>query len=395
MFLSVKTAVCFSLLFLFLPLSAVGLDLGSRVQVHGFLSQGYLESNGNNFLGDTLGGSFDFREVGINLNARITDTLRLGGQLLYRDFVDSSDGTIFADWLVADYHFQDFLGTRIGKIKMPMGLYNMERDTDFLRPLVFLPQSIYDETRRDSWQAHWGGELYGNLYFDGWGDLDYQLFAGKIDYTDDSPATRATAEIVLRNNRTNDQNLATDELTMENNYVYGGALFFNPPVDGLRSSLTFLSLDDATWINSIAVSSLHIRAKIVASLEYSWKKFNITGEYSEMNRIQKQFGNTTLDGWSRAWYLLLSYSPVAPLTFSLFYDDYYRLKDNDEPVGVRNPYPWRKDFAVAVRYDISENWTLKGEYHTLDGTAFYMNYFNPDGTERYWQYATMKLTFNF
>jgi hypothetical protein len=64
-------------------------------------------------------------------------------------------------------------------------------------------------------------------------------------------------------------------------------------------------------------------------------------------------------------------------------------------VGTRNPYPWRKDLAVALRYDISDSWTFKAEWHTIDGTAFYMSYFNPEGSDRYWQYGALRLTFNF
>ena len=135
---------------------------------------------------------------------------------------------------------------------------------------------------------------------------------------------------------------------------------------------------------------------MVASLEYSWQRFSVAAEYSETDRRQQQFSRTTLDGRSRAWYVLLSYSPIETLTLSLFYDEYYRLiRNRHEAVGSRNLYPWRKDLAVALRYDISDNWTFKAEWHTIDGTAFYMGYFNPGGAERYWQYGALKLTFNF
>lgn len=396
-FLSVRgKGVClFLLLFMFLPSSLQAVDLGDNIRLHGFLSQGYMDSQGNNFLGETEGGTFAITEVGINVNGQLTDKFRLGGQLLYRDFGSISNGKIHLDWLISDYHVTDLLGTRLGKIKLPMGLYNMERDSDFLRSLIFLPQSIYDETRRDSWQAHWGGEIYGNLYLGDWGDMDYQFFGGLIDYDDDSVATRVATNRVNHFNMGSEQFLSVDNLSRENNYVFGGALFYDSAVEGLRGALTFLSLEDETWVDSTQVSSFQLHAKIVASLEYTWRQFSMTAEYSEADRTQKHFGVTILHGWSPAWYLLLSYSPIEDLTLSLLYDEYYRLKDNNEPVGDRNLYPWRKDLAAAIRYDITENWTAKGEWHVLDGTAFYMSYFNPGGAERYWQYGALKLTFNF
>jgi hypothetical protein len=380
-----------------LPSSLLAIDLGDgRVQLHGFLSQGYLDSKDNNFLGDTKNGSFDFREVGLNINAQLTDKFRLGGQAFYSLLPACNSGNLQADWLVAEYHFTDPLGARLGKIKMPMGLYNLERDSDFLRPLIFLPQSIYDETRRDSWQAHWGGEVYGNLLLGKWGNMDYQLFGGQMDYDNDSLATLVATEVVARYNRINSENFTSEDLSRENKYVYGAALFFNPSLKGLRGALTFLALEDESWVQDVLVSSLQVKSKLVASLEYSWRQFSVTTEYSETDRRQEQFNVTTFDGPSQAWYLLLSYSPIEEVTLSLLYDEYFRLKKNRyEPVGNRNLYPWRKDLAVALRYDITENWTAKAEWHTIDGTAFYMTFFNPTGAERYWQYGALKLTFNF
>jgi len=218
-------AVLFLILF---PPSLRAIDFADgRIQLHGFLSQGYLDSKDNNFLGETENGSFDFREIGLNINAQLTDKFRLGGQAFYSQLPFNSSGKIKADWLLAEYHFADPLGARLGKVKMPMGLYNMERDSDFLRPLIFLPQSIYDETRRDSWQAYWGGELYGNLLLGGWGDMDYQLFGGKMHYSDDSLPNQASTDIVSRFNKITLENLTSEDLSRENNYVYGAALFLN------------------------------------------------------------------------------------------------------------------------------------------------------------------------
>lgn len=381
---------------LLLPTSLWAIDLaGDKVQLHGFLTQGYMESVENNFLGDTMDGTFRLTEIGININAQLTDKFRLGGQALYCNLPTANTGKVRADWLVADYHFSDPFGVRLGKVKMPMGLYNMERDSDFLRPLIFLPQSIYDETLRDSWQALWGGDMYGNLFLSKWGDIDYQLFGGRIQYENDSLATLASTEFVNRYNQQYSLFLSTEDLNRQNNYAYGAALFFNPSLKGLRGAMTLLVLDDESWLNDYQVSSLRIKSKFVASLEYSWKKFSWTAEYSETDRRQEQFQVTTLDGPSQAWYMLLSYSPIEALTLSLLYDEYFRLKNNHYESTSLNQYPWRKDLAVSLRYDITENWTFKAEWHTVDGTALYSGYFNPQGAERYWQYGALKLSFNF
>ena len=51
-------------------LLAVEFDAGKlTLNMHGFLSQGYLKSDANNFLAETKDGTFEFREYGLNVSA--------------------------------------------------------------------------------------------------------------------------------------------------------------------------------------------------------------------------------------------------------------------------------------------------------------------------------------
>ena len=55
------------------------------VDIHGFISQGFIKSTGNNYLGETLDGEWEFTETGINFATELTDDLRVGAQLFARD----------------------------------------------------------------------------------------------------------------------------------------------------------------------------------------------------------------------------------------------------------------------------------------------------------------------
>src|SRR5262245_49671514 len=55
------------------------------LQIHGFISPGFMLSTGNNYLAKTRDGSFEFAETGINFTKPLTDELRLGVQLFARD----------------------------------------------------------------------------------------------------------------------------------------------------------------------------------------------------------------------------------------------------------------------------------------------------------------------
>ncbi len=151
------------------------------VAIHGFLSQGYLASTENNYLAETNKGSFEFNEMGINFSTWLTSDLRAGIQLFARDLGDVGNDEIVVDWAYADYHWRDWLGLRVGKIKVANGYFNETRDVDMLRVSILLPESIYPEMFRDSIVAMKGAGLYGKTPDWPIGAFAYQLAAGTVD----------------------------------------------------------------------------------------------------------------------------------------------------------------------------------------------------------------------
>ena len=59
---------------------------GESVQVHGFISQGFLKTTKSNFLAPTTKeGTFEFAEVGLNFGINLSEELRVVIQLFTRD----------------------------------------------------------------------------------------------------------------------------------------------------------------------------------------------------------------------------------------------------------------------------------------------------------------------
>jgi hypothetical protein len=150
------------------------------VQVHGFVSQGFVYTSGNNWLTmNTLNGSAAMTDFGLNMSSPITDKLRIGAQGYDRDLGQFDQYHPSLDWAVADYRFESWFGVRGGKVKTTLGLYNDTQDLDFLRPFALLPQSVYPTDLRDTVIAHLGGDIYGNVSLEhGLGDLSYTAYAG-------------------------------------------------------------------------------------------------------------------------------------------------------------------------------------------------------------------------
>jgi hypothetical protein len=379
-----------------------------NLKINGFLSQGYINSSGNNYYGDTKDGTFQLNEVGLALNSQVNERLRVGLQLLSRDVGRSGNNTVRLDWAFADYHFDDKLGFRIGKVKMPMGLYNDGRDSDFLRPMAFLPQSIYDEVKRDLLVANQGVAIYGNL--PGWflGNLDYQAFAGENNFPDDSPLLLGLKQAATPVASVKGYGTVTD-ISADNKYVFGGSLILNTSIDGLRIGASYFRGKADLYLTTITGPSQFLPAgeiemvhRFVYSLEYVKKLFTFAAEYSESYRKQQIFGTSIYDAPSQEYYAMLTVNLTNKLSLTGLADFYYDNKHDRRGESYTAPkvkiMAWQKDYGVGTRYDVNQNWCLKAEWHEVDGAGLFTSIFNPQGPSslvKDWNYYILKASFNF
>jgi len=378
---------------------AYAYDLGEYLSINGFLSQGYINSSGNNLYGDTESGSFELNEFALTLNSIPTEKLRLSLQLLSRDLGDEGDNKVLIDWAMADYHLSDRLGVRFGKVKLPIGLYNQHRDSDFLRPMAFLPQSIYNENKRALLVGAWGGSIYGNIDLHTFGDLDYQLYYGKVDFYNDSGQARGMESLIKRRNK----NKTIAGFDAENEYVGGGSLIYSPPIDGLRLGFSYFTgaSNFSFTVDGVPGSAQgNNKDFFVFSAEYSRSNWTLVSEYSEFTGDRSVLGKDVPDGRSQGGYLQFCYHLQEGVAVSALYDVFYADKDDRDGssfTAKNQPdfFGWRKDFGTAIRWDITDQWMVRAEYHAIDGAALQLPIFNSTGVERYWSYYVLKTSFNF
>ncbi|MFZ0958400.1 MAG: hypothetical protein WAN60_18810, partial [Candidatus Sulfotelmatobacter sp.] len=92
--------------------------LSHTVQVHGFVSQGFIYTNDNNWLTmNTSQGSAAFTDFGLNMSSHLTDKLLVGAQVYDRNLGQLGQYHPSLDWAVADYRFKTWFGVRGGKVK--------------------------------------------------------------------------------------------------------------------------------------------------------------------------------------------------------------------------------------------------------------------------------------
>ncbi len=399
-----------------LPGALWALDM-SQVRVNGFASQGYIKTDGNNFLvPESKDGSFDLSEVGITVNTQVTDRLRFGVQILSRDFGDEGNNNIVLDWGYGDYRVSNGFGIRAGVIKQPLGLYNETRDSDYLRPMALLPQSVYPEIRRGYTTSLEGVGFYGNFGVGASGNLEYSFLVGTYDVGADTYDMYGT---VLALGALGSE--VTDVQWRNDEPAYVARLIYNTPVDGLRVGVTYNEQQGHAEVYSFgqeltgsfdpdgpgpapAVPFAHndvysnTTDHFIYSVEYATPGFTLASEcnlYKVETDILGIMGN---DSDVLTNYLQVTVPVGEKWTVSALYDQYFPNKDERD-----DPDEYRKDLGLALRYDVGPGFALKVEHHVVDGSAGVdpQRVFNPatgfppPSLEDDWSYTVAKLSFVF
>jgi hypothetical protein len=341
------------------------------VQVHGFVSQGFIYTNDNNWLTmNTSGGSGAFTDFGLNMSSQVTDKLRIGAQLYDRNLGALGKWYPELDWAYAQYKFKPWFGVRGGRVKTVLGLYTDTQDLDFLHPWALLPQGIYPIDLRDSTIAHDGGDLFGDIRLGSkFGTLSYTAYGGHHSLSPHS------GDAYL---------LKSDGITFGSiaGLQYGGDLRWQSPLRGLlvgasRQNQNYTSIytvnlptgpvpvqasDNSDWTNQFYG-------------EYSWKKLLVDAEF---RRAWEDNGTKNVSEFQvnvHAWYVGGAYRVVKRVELASYYSHYwigFPLADV-EPAGTGH----MNDKVVTGRVDINRFFSLKIEGHFMAGVGLPGDY--PDG----------------
>jgi len=339
-----------------------------EIQFGGFISQGYLINSGHNdYLGETSEGTFAFREYAANVSYS-HGKWRIGAQVFGQKLGDYGDDEIKLDWAMVDYQAAQWLGLRVGRVKMPRGLYNEALDIDSVRPFVLLPQSVYDNRLRDFDASIDGGMLYGNLSLSKAGSLDYRIYYGEKPLSLDSGASDYFNI---------DAPFPNSAISIE--AVMGGSLFWNTPVNGLRTGYSFTRYTDFNTVRYVP-----FRAAYSHKFTPRYDRHLLSVELSQGDWIFAAEG-----GFENVDYTVRY--PPAPANIFLYseYSYYYisaarRINQwlelgayyshsSFSQVGVNTPVVFpdleQGDYAISARFDLNDHLLFKLEGHYMDGAG--------------------------
>lgn len=375
------------------------------VQAHGFISQGLVRTNGNNWLTMKNGDAFsaEFTEFAGNVSVGITDKFRAGAQVYGRNLGQLGKWHPQIDWAVASYKFAPWFGVRGGKVKTVMGLYNDVQDFDFLRTSVLLPQSVYPADVRDTTIAHVGGDVYGDVALgDRGGMLSYTVYAGRRE------DSKYGGYAYLIGDLPQTTKSAFDYL---NGVQVGWDVRWATPVPGLLVGASRIDEDLTAQFAAGTPSDTKLTTTFNWTnqfyVQYRFKNLLLDSEYREFKR------NVTVDGPSvcrcrepeflthvQGWYVAASYQLVQKLQVGSYYSN-YKIDiplNRAVPPGQGHNY----DKVVSLRYDLNRFMNLKVEGHAMDGyglARIYPNGFyrkdNPQGLKDTTNALVIKTSFVF
>jgi hypothetical protein len=360
--------------------------LDHDIQVHGWLSQGFVYTNDNNWLTmNTSGGSAAFTDFGLNMSTRLADRLRVGAQVYDRNLGQLGQYHPSLDWAVADYRFQSWLGFRGGKVKTTLGLYNDSQDLDFLHTFALLPQSVYPTDLRDATIAHVGGDVYGAISLRrNLGELAYTVYVGHR-----SDSIYSGYPYLLSQFGTH--------FTSFGGLQYGGDLRWNTPLKGLLIGAS--RLDQDTTGKGTSVSPLNpAGGRIFYSEaskadwtnqfygEYRAGRLRVDSEYRRYWRAQAVFSGAATNSTDvRGWYVSGAYRIIKAVEIGSYYSRYTITSVFDgvlaaagfpEQTDTSLPANHIYDKVITGRIDLNKFWNVKLEGHFMNG---YGSSTYPDG----------------
>ncbi len=366
------------------------------IDIHGFISQGYLQSNENNFNAETKDGTFQFNEMGINFTTFVTPNLKVGCQLFARDLGETGNDEVTLSWAFAEYTYRNWLGLRAGLIKLPYGQYNDVRDVDSLRTAILLPSSVYSENLRDGVASHKGIELFGAIPLNIMGILQYQLMYGQKGMD----LTSGAAENAKKQTGLDDFN----EYDMGKNII--GRLIWSPPLDGLRISAFFLRTTvyiDGTGTDPIPFSMTMDTDPVdnyIFSVEYIYGNFRLsaenlwyytkgtfkgTYEIAGIGLVEEK--NEIENDTQEPFYAGLGYrfNDWFEAAYYYSYDTNFMIEGGDDLT----------EHCLSFRFDINPSWLVKLEAHLMDG-LYGVDSAEDDGSrEEDWMLYAAKLSYIF
>ncbi len=356
-----------------------------RLQVHGFITQGFGQSGELGVAGLSEHATWDYRTAALQFGYQISDNerfvLQLANRRLAHNPLNETLSDVFVDWGFVQSRFGG-VSVRAGKIPMPRGIFNQIRDVGTLLPFYRAPNSFYTEgietidgvtgARRISLGGAW--ELDATAFLGSWSFVQVQAEEGEHDehgaetiqlVTDSRAQNVAGAQVWLDTPMTGLRlGFGAQRFQIENEGLEGffgarhGAHEEEGEMPGMEEEAAEHALGGSLW---------------QVSLDGSFDRLTVRGEY----QIFSLAAMTYYASYGQVGFRLserLSAHVQAELS---------RVHHADDEGALE--FRHTRDLAAALNFRLSPAMLLKGEGHLQRGHAFdtFVDPTGPSGSSRY------------
>jgi hypothetical protein len=330
-----RAVVCLALL---LGAGPAGAQEGQRVDLHGFGTWAYGNTNANTYLSGVPDGYYGDISFLLNVSATVSERLRIVSQLGAQG--TETEAELDLDSAFAEWKFSDRIKLRAGKVNQPFGLSTEVFDVGTLRPFLELPQAVYGPIGLTS-ESYEGVGFTGTVPLNSW-TLSYDLYGGALVF----------GEFVGPERFLEGEPLQDHEHEITRN-VIGGRLVFDTPLAGLRIGASALTGSNA--------GSRRRRSVAAAQAEYFTDAWSVRTEYAR-ETVQDE---ERINGfYAEVAYRIDPQWQVA--------SQYGRLtSDLDEMVvtGASSLLD-HEEIALGLNYWFHPSFVAKLAYHHVNGNRF-------------------------
>ena len=306
-----------------------------KLVVHGYLSQAFAVSDGHQVLGIPKQGTFDYRTAALQLRATLSRkdsfVIQLTQERLGESPVTSDGHDIELDWIFYERQFGASTSLRVGRVRVPFGIYNEIRFVGALLPFyrtpeVFYPVGGYAFSSVD-------GALASRSFFEGRNfSLDADVYGGEWSFL---------------------QVAGAPAVTVKNGF--GGQLWLRTPVQGLRFGL---GGNRSTWLHSIdQPPDARVRHdRWVASVDGNFDRVRASAEFE-----RETFPNVDV----QATYLQVTFRATDRLSVNL------QASTSQLRLGAAQfDEELARELAAGLGYAIRPDLVVKVEHHWATSRRF-------------------------
>jgi hypothetical protein len=372
--------------------------------VNAFIGVGYINATDNNFIDSNKDGN-KIIESALSLTYEYSNNISFSGQIAYREFGEHfTDKSPRIDYANVNYTSSLLSGSEqslsIGRVKAPIGIYNLSRDIPTTRPSIIMPQSAYLDLFRNI-MISTDGILASTSHQALNGFIDFTLSYGKLNI-DNNFSSVALGEnmngdwdagaVVLADIR-----YSSPDLIVGVSYNSVSPEYISSPTDALPvfpvgNSFSNI-IDGKIEVNSYS-----------AFLQYNINKLELSTEYTYREVIASGLTPTPDDHRPmEGYYAQLRYAASNSLNLTLRYDQLYRKADYKD--GFITPYgtepAWYNNASTSsfsINYIFDENWTVIADMHYVEGSAWLppFSYQVPESVEQKdWVLSAVEIIYSF